>query len=116
MPNDQWATTAPCPLSGAPPQPSARTMRELLVHIDAARGSSFRTLAESLIDLKLDIAERRRPQDGKIKKPGTIPLERSGRQRKRRGRFLPARAKHIRRVGAANPIRRPRIGPSIRRN
>ena len=53
MPNDQWATTAPSPLSGTPPLPSARTMRELLVQIDAARGSPFRTLAESLIDLKL---------------------------------------------------------------
>ncbi|MDP2369414.1 GspE/PulE family protein [Rhodoferax sp.] len=53
MPVDQWATTAPSPLSDNPPPPAARNMHELGVRIDAARGAPFRTLAQALLDLKL---------------------------------------------------------------
>ncbi len=53
MPTDQWATTSPSPLSGTPPPCAAHNMRELSQHINAARGAPFRTLSESLVDLKL---------------------------------------------------------------
>lgn len=53
MPVDQWATTSPSPLHDVPASPTSTNMGELLAQIDAARSSPFRTLAESLLDLKL---------------------------------------------------------------
>ncbi len=54
MPVDQWATTSPSPLTDSPSSPPASSnMRELLTQIDAARSSPFKTLAQSLLDLKL---------------------------------------------------------------
>jgi len=52
-PVDLWATTSPSPLSDTPTPPPARNPRELQVQIDAARGAPFKTLPQSLVDLKL---------------------------------------------------------------